>query len=191
MAHPEIRVVDCPRHNHLRQAGRTRGGQPTIACGIDAVDDKIREFMRCYVDDTNEFARRCQAFERLAAGARGVEQDDFVAQGFKAFGHTSNASGGAAERGDSDQRRLLYFGLSLRGALFDRRRHRERGILHHRLGDPVERNVADRGIHGDIALRDVPLHGRRASHRTDHHLGHEVGHCPQDRADEISSVRST
>ena len=53
--------------------------------------------MRCYVDDAYEFARRRKAFEGFAADARGVEQDDFVAQGFQAFGHALNASGGAAK----------------------------------------------------------------------------------------------
>ena len=58
------------------------------------------------------------------------------------------------------------------------------------LGDAVDRDVADRGVHGDVALRDVPLHGCRAGDRADHDLGHEVGQRAQDRAHEIGAVRA-
>ena len=84
LAHPEIGVVDRSRHDHLRQAGRACAGQSRIARGINAVDDQIGEFVRRHIDDAGELARRCQPFERLAADARGVKQDDLVAQGFQA-----------------------------------------------------------------------------------------------------------
>ena len=69
--------------------------------------------MRGDVDDAHELARRRQPFERFAADAGGVEQDDFVAQGFQAFGHALDAGGGAAERRNRDQRRFFVLVFSL------------------------------------------------------------------------------
>src|SRR5208282_1990001 len=97
LADPEVGVVDRSGNDHLGQAGRAGVRQSRVARGIHSVDDQIGEFMRGHVDDARKFARSRQSFERLAADARGVEQDDLVAQGFEAFGHAIDAARRAAK----------------------------------------------------------------------------------------------
>ena len=97
MVCPEVSVVDCTGHDHLRQASRSRAGQSRIAGGIYTVDDQIGQLVRGDIDNAHEFARRRQTFERFAADARCVKQNDFVAQRFEPLGHAFDTSGRAAE----------------------------------------------------------------------------------------------
>ena len=86
---------------------------------------------------------------------------------------------------------MLRLGSAFRRPVFRGRDHRQRGVLHDRFGDAVERDVPDRRVHGDVALGNVPANRFRGRDRAHHDLGHEVGQRPNDRAREVGAVRTT
>ena len=188
LAGPEVHVVDRSGNDHLGQAGRARGREPVLSRGIDAVSHQIGQFVGGDVDDPGQIARGRQSLERPAADARSVKLNDLVVQSLEALAHVVHAGRRASERRDRDQRRIARLRFPESGPVSGFHGDSPGGVFHHHPGDPIERDVPNRGIHTDVALGNAPLHRRGAGDCADHDLRHQIRQGAENRAHQIRAV---